>query len=113
MDEEKTLHQQILDISDLLREELHEWETEFNAVPGRVIFIDTFVLEQYLHSLATFLVDKGIVDDEEFTLHYKKRMLSSMKEHRVVVTKAKREAMRERLAVPTMAMPKKNPKNGF
>jgi len=102
------LHDKIIATNALIEVELSKWEN-IGATPQNVQ-VDMFILDAYLHSLADFLVQKGIIEDEEFTFHFKKRLLGNLIEFREgVVEPGMAEARRKEITngMPGMDIPKK------
>src|SRR6266576_2329520 len=102
------LHDKIVRTNDLIEIELKHWE-EIGATPQNIT-VDTFIMDAYINSLASFLVEKGIIDDEEFTFHFKKRLLDNLINAREkLVEPALAEARRREITdgMPGMDIPKK------
>jgi hypothetical protein len=102
------LHDKIVATNILIETELHKWE-DIGATPQNVQ-VDMFILDAYINALADFLVEKGIIEDEEFTFHFKKRLLSNLVLFREnVVEPGMAEARRQQIVngLPAQDIPKK------
>jgi hypothetical protein len=101
-------HDKITATNSLIEQELKQWE-EIGATPQN-IQVDSFILDAFINSLAAFLVDKGIIDDEEFTLAFKERLLGNLIKFREDVVEPGMAEMRRQQIVnglPNQDIPKK------
>lgn len=100
------LQKQILAINEELGVEINLWLEECKCTPNDAIIFDVYLMNQYLTSAIAFLVEKGIIIDEEFTLYYKQRQLEHMREERPKVRDMQLQALHQQLAVPRMDIPR-------
>lgn len=101
---------QITDANRAIEEELKKWE-EFGVHPGQVIQVDGFLLDTFVHALAQHLVEAGIIVEDDFTLVFKRRLLTALQTHRDVVFPQIQKQRRDQIAAPpTMHIPKTNRK---
>lgn len=109
MTDEKIIDYQehIVRCNKLIELELNNWD-KIGASPSNVV-VDTFIMDAYINALASFLVEKGIIEDEEFTFHFKKHLLDNLINARTqLVEPAIKEETRKRITngLPRMDLPK-------
>lgn len=90
-----------------LRNELQLWELG-GIDPGN-ISVNGFLQDVWIFAIRDFLVEKGLIDDLEFTAFYKERLLSKLKEMRPVCMKAVEEAKRQIMSSPGIIGPSGQP----
>src|SRR5687767_3169007 len=93
--------------SDALGEELSKWEA-LGIDPANFVQFNLLVMDAYLTTAVALLVEKGILDDPELILAFKKRMIGNLEMHRAnaeeIVRAANMEAIRR--GQPLRAVPK-------
>lgn len=62
-------------LNEQLMEELAEWE-KLGVDPNQVILFNPAKNDIWLTSLTQFLAEKGIIDEDEFVIYFKERMLA-------------------------------------
>jgi len=107
---DRDLEAELAEIVTDLEEEVQLWQEECGGMPGQIISFDMFMAHEYLHSLATFLIEKGVIDDAELTVWFKRHQLESMREHRKLFKRARQEELLKELQVPMMGIPRGKPR---
>lgn len=95
-----SLADQIQQKNHELTKEVQQWQL-LGVAPHQVVEINVLMLDTYINGIAEFLVEKGIVDDEELTLFFKTKMLNRLKQMREEVTPAIQAANRQKAGVDT------------
>lgn len=102
---ELSVEDQIAEQNKLLEKEFDRWN-DLGVVPEQVVEVNTLLTDIFVHSLASFFVEKGIVDDAEMTLFFKKRLLERLQKIREDTTPMIQQQRRAQLGIETvMALP--------
>jgi len=107
------IKEQLIALEAAIDAESKLWEEEIGAPPGAIVQFDAFLIDAYIHTLAIHLIDKGILDEDELTLEFRKQILQRMQAHRPGAKQAKMEALRQAIGVNNMQIPKSKPRNPF
>lgn len=90
-------NERILELNKQLEEELNKWDA-LGTEPNQVINFNPTRNDIWLQALTHFLVDKEIIDEDEFVIYFKERMLREFK--KVREEHLEPMAARARIALP-------------
>jgi hypothetical protein len=99
----------IEEVNEQIKEELVNWD-KLHVSPKN-IEVDPFLLDAFINALVLHLSDKGIIEDEEFTLAFKKHLLNNLKNAREnFVEPAVKEMNRRKIVdgLPRMDIPREH-----
>lgn len=89
--------ERIEELNGQLQTELNSWDL-LNVDPNQVIQFNPTKTDFWLQSITKYLVDKGIIDEDEFVIFFKESMLSELKRVRKQVVEP--EVARARIHIP-------------
>lgn len=99
------LDEQIEEINKLLVEETSLWAKEVGADPNNVVEFNNYLQQIHVDATIGFLIEKGIVDEKEYTLFFKQHLLKTLAGHREGARAARKRAIIENI-VPRMDIPR-------
>lgn len=100
------LMERINAINDELGIEVNLWMEECKCLPNDAIIFDVYLMNNFLTSLVSYLVEKEIIKDEEFTLYFKEKQLEHMRIERPKVKAMRLQELQKQLVSPKMHIPK-------
>ena len=106
--EEMAINPKIEAINKELAVELDEWEKMGVEDPNQLIMFNPMHITGWIKSLTKFLVEKGVIDEDEFIIAFKQHMLDNLREVREKVEPQVREARLQAsgIVLPNMTIPK-------
>lgn len=93
-----------------LQEELSKWEAE--GISPLMVQVNHFVIDCRLAALCTYLVEKGLIDLEEFQQADAKFMVEVLQNNRPQAMAVKQQAMQQKLLPQGQELPKLFGPNG-
>lgn len=84
--QKKRKEKEVEKLNEETNSELQKWQM-YGIDPGN-IQVNGFLLDTWTFALRDFLLETGIIDDLDFTLFFKKRLLERLKERREEVLAA-------------------------
>lgn len=98
---------QIEELNEKFQAEMKAWEDMGVEDPNMAIAFNPMQMNMWVKSLTQFLVDKGIIDEDEWIIKFKTHFIESLQEARAEIEPEMRK-MRLRAAgidLPNMSVP--------
>lgn len=89
-------------LNEQLMEELAEWE-KLGVDPNQAILFNPAKNDIWLQSLTHFLCEKGVIEEDEFIIYFKERMLRDFIHIRT--TEVEPAIARSKIHIPSDGMP--------